>query len=52
MDIAGAETLKGRLDAGSADDVPNPSVDIPEDALPVYRWLGISPPSPETARKP
>jgi hypothetical protein len=52
MDIAGAETLKRRLDPTSADEVPSPSADVPEDALPVYRWLGISPPSSEPSRKP
>jgi hypothetical protein len=50
MDIAGAKSLKRRLNASSADKAP-PSADVPEDALPVYQWLGISAPSSQTSRE-
>ncbi len=44
MDVAGAKTLNERLDSSSANEAPGSSADVPEDALPLYRWLGISPP--------
>jgi hypothetical protein len=52
MDITGAKTLKKRLDPNSEDEARGLSADGPEDALPVYRWLGISPPSSEASREP
>jgi len=52
MDIAGAKTLKGRLDPSGTDAAPGPSADVPQDALPVYQWLGITPGSSETSREP
>ena len=42
MDIAGAKALKERLGKNGGDEVPDPSVDVPEDAPPVYHWLGVS----------
>lgn len=52
MDIAGARTLKGRLDSSSTDEARGLSADVPQDALPVYQWLGISPRSSETSPEP
>jgi hypothetical protein len=50
MDINGAKALKKRLGLnGSVKAAPAPvEVDIPEDAPPVYRWLGVSHAAPET----
>jgi hypothetical protein len=42
MDIAGAKALKQRLGPKSADHVPPVPVDVPEDAPPLYQWLGLS----------
>jgi hypothetical protein len=52
MDSAGAEALKIRLEARTADEAPRPSAEIPDDALPVYRWLGIRPPEDAPAGQP
>ena len=47
MDIAGAKALKQRLGAHGADEAPPVAADveIPEDAPPVYQWLGVSRPT-------
>jgi hypothetical protein len=43
MDIVGAKALKERLgQKGAADDSPPSSVDVPEHAPPIYRYLGVS----------
>lgn len=44
MDIAGAKALKQRLARNGAQEVPpvGTDVDIPEDAPPVYHWVGVS----------
>jgi hypothetical protein len=42
MDIAGAKALKRRLGPDLTDDSPSASVDVPEDAPPVFHWVGIS----------
>ena len=42
MDIAGAKALKNRLGLNGTDDSPPVSADVPEDAPPVYRWVGVS----------
>jgi hypothetical protein len=42
MDIAGAKALKERLGHNPADDDPVDSADVPEDAPPVYHYLGVS----------
>lgn len=39
MDIAGAKALKRRLGGSEAAEQPRASVELPEDALPVYRWV-------------
>jgi hypothetical protein len=41
MDIAGARALKERLGEHGRDDAPVASVDVPEDAPPVYHYLGV-----------
>jgi hypothetical protein len=41
VDIAGAKALKERLGAKAADKAPRPSVDVPEDAPPVFHWTGV-----------
>ena len=43
MDIAGAKALKKRLGPNGTDDTPPVSVDVPEDARPVYHWTGKTP---------
>jgi hypothetical protein len=50
MDINGAKALKKRLSLnGTGEPAPAPAdVDIAEDAPPVYHWLGVSLPAPET----
>lgn len=48
MDIAGAKALKERLGSKAADKASTASVDIPEDAPPVYHWTGV-PSSPSKA---
>lgn len=47
MDIAGARALKRRLGPNGADEVPPALVDVPEDAPPVYHWVGVSRPALE-----
>jgi hypothetical protein len=42
LDIAGAKALKERLGQNGASEAPPSSVEVPEDAPPVYRWLGVS----------
>jgi hypothetical protein len=44
MDIAGAKALKKRLGPNGADTAAPTSVDVPEDAPPVYRWTGVAQP--------
>jgi hypothetical protein len=48
MDIAGAKALKKRLGENGASDIPPASVDVPEDAPPVYHYLGVSDTPPES----
>lgn len=51
MDVNGAKALKRRLGL-NGDVEPQPAradVDLPEDAPPVYQWLGVSPPPPKAA---
>jgi hypothetical protein len=43
MDIAGAQALKKRLGPNGTDETPRVSVDVPEDAAPVFHWTGTSP---------
>jgi hypothetical protein len=48
LDIAGAKALKRRLGQEGADEArPAVDVDIPEDAPPVYHWLGVKRATPE-----
>ena len=42
MDIAGAKALKHRLGPNGADEAPPVTADVPEDAPPVYHWVGVS----------
>ena len=50
MDVNGAKALKRRLGPDVTDEAPAPaSVDVPEDAPPVYHWLGVSKAPPEAA---
>jgi hypothetical protein len=43
VDIAGAKALKERLAEKGADEAPPASAaDVPEDAPPVYHWLGVA----------
>ena len=42
MDIAGAKALKKRLGSNGTDETPQASVNVPEDAPPVYRWTGVT----------
>jgi|GEM_PF-3137750 len=49
MDIAGAKALKKRLGSNGTDEAPPASVDVPEDAPPVYHWTGVRKPQTETA---
>lgn len=42
MDIAGAKALKERLGHHSGDDAPTGSACVPEDAPPIYHYLGVS----------
>jgi hypothetical protein len=48
VDIIGAKALKARLGPNSVDVVPPASVDVSEDAPPVYRWVGVTWPGPKT----
>jgi hypothetical protein len=41
LDIAGAKALKERLGKNGAKEAPPSSVEVPEDAPPVYHWLGV-----------
>jgi hypothetical protein len=41
MDIAGAKALKQRLGNHGRDEAPPAPVDVPEDAPPVYHYLGV-----------
>jgi len=47
MDINGAKALKRRLGHSGADEAPPASADVPEDAPPVYRWVGVRQAAPE-----
>jgi hypothetical protein len=42
MDIAGAKALKQRLGHHGRDDAPAASTDVPEEAPPIYHYLGVS----------
>jgi hypothetical protein len=42
MDIAGAKALKDRLGPNHTDDASPVSADVPEDAPPVFHWVGVS----------
>ena len=42
MDIAGAKALKERLGHHGRDDAPAGSAYVPEDAPPIYHYLGVS----------
>jgi hypothetical protein len=42
VDIAGAKALKERLGSKAGERAPQASVDVPEDAPPVYSWTGVS----------
>ena len=50
MDIVGAKALKRRLGPNRADEAPPGSVDVPEDAPPVFHWVGIGPSAAELTR--
>jgi hypothetical protein len=50
MDINGAKALKERLGRMGADHAPPVSVDVPEDAPPVFHWLGVDRALPGTPR--
>ena len=41
MDVNGAKALKERLEAKGANELPSAPVDVPDDASPVYHWLGV-----------
>jgi hypothetical protein len=51
MDINGAKALKERLGPkGTGGATPAPvDVDIPEDAPPVFHWLGVPQTAPDTS---
>ena len=42
MDIAGAKALRKRLGLNGTDETSSASVDVPEDAPPVYKWVGVT----------
>ena len=42
MDIAGAKALKERLGQHGEEEAPAPSVDVSDDAPPVYHYLGVA----------
>jgi hypothetical protein len=42
MDIAGAKALRKRLGSQGTDGAGSASVDVPEDAPPVFHWVGVS----------
>jgi hypothetical protein len=50
VDIVGAKALKRRLGPNRADEAPPGSVDVPEDAPPVFHWVGIGPSAAELTR--
>ena len=43
MDVAGAQALKKRLGPNGTDETPPVSLDVPEDAAPVFHWTGTPP---------
>jgi hypothetical protein len=47
LDINGAKALKERLGLKAADEAPAASVDVPEDAPPVYHWLRVAQSAPK-----
>jgi hypothetical protein len=51
MDVKGAKALKERLGLSGADEAPPAPVDadVPEDAPPVYHWLGVAQAAPNSA---
>jgi len=51
MDINGAKALKKRLEENGANEASPASadVDVPEDAPPVYHWLGVAGNAPRDA---
>lgn len=51
MDINGAKALKERLGLTGGDEAPAApvDVDVPEDAPPVYHWVGVAQDSPHDA---
>jgi hypothetical protein len=51
MDIKGAKALKERLSLNGAKEAPPApvDVDVPEDAPPVFRWVGVSHAAPRDA---
>ena len=49
MDIAGAKALKERLGHHCGHDAPAGSAYVPEDAPPIYHYLGVSEPPLEVA---
>jgi len=51
MDIAGAKALKRRLGPNGIDEAPPASVDVSEDAPPVYHWVGVDK-APKTTSDP
>ncbi len=52
MDIDGAKALKERLGRRGAVKSPPAPVEVPEDAPPVYHWLGIGKSPTDTAPAP
>jgi hypothetical protein len=47
LDIAGAKALKERLGPNGASEAQPSSVEVPEDAPPVYHWVGVKQPAPQ-----
>jgi hypothetical protein len=47
MDIAGAKALKERLGRNGTYEAAPASVDVHEDAPPVFHWFGVRQPAPE-----
>jgi hypothetical protein len=48
VDINGAKALKARLGPNAVDVAPPASVDVAEEAPPVYRWVGVTWPGHKT----